>query len=92
MKIAIEREAENWQFRTFLKELDMTTKEIDAIVHQITAEVTLQIDCTKCANCCQQIKPILGKKDVSEFALGLKMSVAQFKEKYLRQTAKERRN
>ena len=83
-KMAIERETENWQFRTFLKELDMTTKEIDAIVHQITAEVTAQIDCTKCANCCQQIRPILGKKDVSEFALGLKMPVPQLKEKYLR--------
>jgi Fe-S-cluster containining protein len=82
-EIAAEGEDENWEFRTFLKQLDMATEEIDAIVHQITDEVTSQIDCTKCANCCKQIRPVLDKDDISEFALGFKMSVSQVKEKYL---------
>ena len=50
----------------------MVPKEIDAIVREIVAEVTSQIDCTKCANCCHQIRPVLDKDDVSKFALGLK--------------------
>jgi Fe-S-cluster containining protein len=79
-----ERAEENWEFRTFLKQLEMDTGELDAIVHQITAEVSSQIDCTKCANCCKQVRPVLDKGDVSEFALGLKMSVPELKGKYLK--------
>ena len=82
---ALEREEENWEFRAFLKELDMTPKEIDAIVHEIVDEVTSQIDCTKCANCCNQIRPVLDKEDVSKFALGLKMETSEFQERFLSQ-------
>jgi Fe-S-cluster containining protein len=62
----------------------MDTEALDAIVHQITAEVSSQIDCTKCANCCKQTRIVLDKDDISEFALGLKMSVSELKRKYLR--------
>ena len=79
-----ERAEENWEFRTFLKQLEMETGELDAIVHQITAEVSSQIDCTKCANCCKQVRPVLDKDDISEFALGLKMSVPELEGKYLK--------
>ena len=82
-EMAAERADDNWEFRTFLKQMDMATEEIDAIVHQITDEVTAQIDCTKCANCCQQIRPVLDKDDIAEFALGLKISVSEFEKKYL---------
>ena len=50
-EMAKERDEENWEFRAFLKQYDMAPKEIDAIVHRITDEVTSQIDCIKCANC-----------------------------------------
>ena len=58
-EMATERNEENWEFRAFLKQHDMASKELDTIVHRITYEVTSQIDCTKCANCCKQIKPVL---------------------------------
>ncbi|MFC1975620.1 hypothetical protein ACFLXQ_04415 [Chloroflexota bacterium] len=63
--MAAERADENWKFRIFLKQLDMDTQELDAIVHQITDEVSSQIDCTKCANCCKQVRPVLDKDDIS---------------------------
>ena len=78
-----ERDDENWEFRTFLKCLDMSGEELDAVVHQITAEVTSQIDCTKCANCCKQISPLLDQEDISVFAQGLKMPVSEFEKRYL---------
>jgi len=78
-----ERADENWEFRTFLKQLDMTSEEIDALVHQMTDEVSAQIDCTKCANCCKQIRPVLDKDDISQFAVGLKMAAAELKKNYL---------
>ena len=82
---ALEREKENWEFRALLKELDMAPKEIDAIVHEINDEVTSQIDCTQCANCCKQIRPVLDKDDVSKFAFGLGNEVSEFRERYLSQ-------
>jgi hypothetical protein len=33
--MAKKRENENWQFRSFLKRLDMSSRDIDAIVHRI---------------------------------------------------------
>jgi Fe-S-cluster containining protein len=84
---ALEREEENWEFRAFLKQLDMAPKEIDAIVHKINDKATSQIDCTQCANCCKQIRPVLDEDDVSNFALGLGNEVSEFRERYLSQDA-----
>ena len=82
---ASEKEEENWEFRAFLKQLDMAPKEIDAYVHEINDEVTSQIDCTQCANCCKRIRPVLDKDDVSKFVLGLGNEVSEFREQYLSQ-------
>lgn len=82
-KMASIKEEENWEFRSFLKQLDLSPEELDAIVHKINDEVTSQIDCTKCANCCKKIRPILDEEDAATFARGLKIPVAEFKERYL---------
>ena len=79
-----ERSEENWKFRTFLKNLEIGTEELDALVHHIATEVTSKIDCTKCANCCKQIRPILDEDDTSQFALGLQMSGSELEGRYLR--------
>ena len=78
------KDDENVEFRTFLKTHDMSTKELDAVVHQIAAEVSAQIDCTKCANCCKKIHPTLEKDDIAEFALGLNVSTPKFTGTYLK--------
>lgn len=82
-EVAQEREVENCEFRTFLKNLDMSSEELDSIVHEILEEVVSEIDCTSCANCCKQVKPYLDQKDVSVLSSGLKISEEQFQEKYL---------
>jgi hypothetical protein len=70
-ELAEKRAEENWEFRSFLKQVDLSRQELDAIVHQIVDEVTEQIDCTKCANCCKQIRPVLEKDHVSSQKLGV---------------------
>lgn len=82
-KMGLEKEGENWDFRTFLKQHDMTREEIDSIVHKITEGVFSEIDCTKCGNCCKQIRPVLDEDDISRFVLGLDIPVSEFKEQYL---------
>jgi len=80
---AEEKAEENWKFRAFLKGLDMGMEQVDAIVHRIYNEISSQIDCTQCANCCKQIKPILDEADVAGLASAVKMSIADFANKYL---------
>lgn len=82
-RMAIQREEENWKFRAFLKQLDIEIEELDAIVHRITDEVSAQIDCTECGNCCKHVKPALDEDDISRFASGLKLSVNEFRKKCL---------
>ena len=82
-KLGKEREDENLDFRAFLKGHDMLSEEMDAYVHEILDEVSSKIDCTKCANCCKQVRPVLDEDDISRFALGLDISESAFRKQYL---------
>ena len=88
-RIAKEKEEENWDFRAFLKQLDMEMDELDSIVHRINDEVSAQIDCTECGNCCKQVRPSLDEEDISRFAFGLKISGDELREEYLAQDSDE---
>lgn len=44
-KLAAARKDENWEFRSFLKQIDMTSEDVDAIVHWHYEEVRAKIDC-----------------------------------------------
>jgi len=87
--LAVTREDENWEFRRYLKQLDIDLDDLDDLVRRLTADVSAQIDCTQCANCCKLISPILDQADVVEFAAGLRAtdpeaSPATWQEIYLR--------
>ena len=60
------REAENWDFRCFLKRSDISVSKIDSIVKELYREVSAQIDCTHCGNCCKVIQPILAEADIAK--------------------------
>lgn len=51
-KFGEQRLDENLEFRTVLKGQD--PDEIDRIVHQLNWNISSQIDCTKCGNCCKE--------------------------------------
>lgn len=82
-KEALEKEDENVAFRSFLKNLDMRSRDLDAIVHEIYDEVSAQIDCTQCANCCKVTRPVLTQQDVTRFANGLAIAPPIFLETHL---------
>ena len=82
-KVAREKNDENWEFCSFLKQHDNEIDKLDAIVHRITDEVCAQIDCTQCGNCCKHVTPILDEDDISRFAVGLKISEDELRKKYL---------
>jgi len=60
------REDENIRFRTFLK--GQNDETVDNIVNQLHKEITRQIDCTLCGNCCSQLKPELHQEDITKLA------------------------
>ena len=73
-RLAMEQEDANWKFRVFLKRVDLGMDELDAIVHRHYKEVSAQIDCRKCGNCCRESRPVLQADDVKMLARGLSTS------------------
>ncbi len=82
-KLSIEREDENWYFRTFLKGYDI--EKLDSIVHKLFKQVSGAIDCTACGNCCKEIRPVLKKKDIDNLSKSLNIPPVQFVTKYVDQ-------
>jgi len=80
-KLSKKKDDENWEFRTFLKGCD--SKQVDSIVHRLYREISSEIDCRTCANCCKKIQPVLDQTDVEKLSKGLGIPVAQFKDRYL---------
>lgn len=74
-----EKAEENWAFRAYLKECDISPEEIDAIVHRLYKEVSSKIDCKACGNCCKEITPVLDEEDIEKLSKGLGLSNAEFK-------------
>lgn len=87
--ISEKKENENWKFRSFLKGLDIEEEDLDKIVHEINDDVTSQIDCTKCANCCKVFDPILDEEDITKFSSSLNMKIEDFKTAYLVESKEE---
>jgi Fe-S-cluster containining protein len=80
---AKQQEERNWAFRCFLKDCDRSAKEIDSIVHALNEEVSSQIDCTQCANCCKVVQPSLKSPDIIRLARYLKLPGKAFRAQYL---------
>ncbi|MDR1120500.1 MAG: YkgJ family cysteine cluster protein [Dysgonamonadaceae bacterium] len=74
------RKNENIRFRTFLKGED--GKEIDSIVHRMHKEITAQIDCAACANCCCCLVPNLSKADLNMLSGMENISPEEFQAAY----------
>jgi Fe-S-cluster containining protein len=61
-KLAEKRRNENFDFRAYLKVQD--SKRIDRIVHQLDKEISSQINCQECGNCCQSLRPGVTESEI----------------------------
>ncbi len=81
-KIALENQKANHEFLQSLKAL--SPQDLDQLVSQISKEVSAQINCEKCANCCRSLTVALDYQDISTVAEGLDLSPREFREKYMK--------
>lgn len=79
--IGQEKEAENQAFRTFLQSKD--SDEIDALVQELDAIVTPQIDCTTCGNCCRSLMINVTSEELTRLATHLDRTEADVKAQYV---------
>lgn len=82
-QLAEQQDERNWAFRCFLKGCDLSADKIDSLVHALNEEVSRQIDCTTCANCCKVMRPVLMPQDVQRLARHLTLSEDAFRSRYL---------
>jgi uncharacterized protein len=85
-RLARDREEANWAFRSFLKASDWSTNKIDSTVHQLYREVSSQIDCTSCANCCRKFQIFLTRADVNRLAKAEGLPVNLFRAQTIQPT------
>ena len=80
---AQEHDEENYWF---LRSLKMkSAKKIDRIALQLHQEAFSIMDCTKCANCCRTLHPVVTEEDISRIAAHLGMERDEFIATYLDQ-------
>lgn len=82
-ELSKKKEDENWEFRSFLKVCDISSKKIDTIMHKLYRKISSEIDCKTCANCCKEILPTLDHEDIEKLSKGLGISAIQFSDQYL---------
>jgi Fe-S-cluster containining protein len=80
-KLAKGKEDENWRFRTFLKAYDI--KNLDSIFHKLFKQISEEIDCTTCGNCCKEIKPSVKKIDIEKLSKSLNITTDKFITNYV---------
>lgn len=80
-RLGEQNEEENFGFRIFLKSQD--TSKVDKIVYQLNKEITSQIDCQKCGNCCKSLKPCIKESDIKKFAQTMNVSPADFLSRFV---------
>jgi len=71
----------NFRFRSFLKSKD--EDRLDRTVKDLFQFYSSRIDCTKCANCCTILKPIIQKSDIKTLATITNKSIQDFQREYL---------
>ncbi|MFO7966389.1 MAG: YkgJ family cysteine cluster protein [Archaeoglobaceae archaeon] len=80
-EVCKDKQNENWIFNVILKH--RVPKELNSIVNKLYREISSQIDCKKCANCCKSLRVRLDNEDIENFCKGLGADPDGFREQYL---------
>lgn len=82
--IAEAKRPENDVFRAFVKNND--PEFIDAMVHELNDNITPQIDCTQCGNCCKSLMINVSKAEAEKLAQHINMDLPAMKQQFLEES------
>lgn len=71
-------------FLNYYKKNKRTLLKKDTVVHQLHDEVSSQIDCLSCANCCRTLGPAIYDRDIERMAKALRIKPSQVVDQYLK--------
>lgn len=80
-KIASTKAVENIFFKKHLR--NFSSEKVDALVHELDREITPQIDCTQCGNCCKKLEPELSSDEIEKLAAIKNETPEKFKQNYV---------
>ena len=75
-QLSLERDDENWEFRSWLKQY--APDDIDDFVKALSQKYFALIDCTQCANCCRSLQLELSGSELHAIAETLGQSIEAF--------------
>jgi Fe-S-cluster containining protein len=75
-QLSHERDDENWEFRSWLKQC--APDDIDGLVKTLSQKYFALIDCTQCANCCRSLHVEFQKSELYAIAKTLGQSIEAF--------------
>ena len=76
----------------FLRSLKMRSpKKVDRIALELHQEAFSIVDCTKCANCCRTLRPVVTDEDIARIAMHLGLTEEEFVAAYLERDEEEGR-
>lgn len=70
-------------FLLYYKKNKKRLMKMDTIVQQLHEDVSAEIDCLSCANCCRTLGPAIYDKDIERMAKALRIKPAEVVSKYL---------
>ena len=72
---------ENIFFKKFLRDIPSAT--FDEKIHRLQHEVSAQIDCLKCANCCKKLEPGVEESEIEVLAKIRQQPAEDFKQQFI---------
>ncbi len=75
------RTAENDRFREYLKQCGGA--RVDSLVQALNEQVSAQIDCTACGNCCKSLMIVVSDEEADVLSAHLGQERSEFDERYL---------
>ena len=83
-RLADRKRKKNFEFRSKLKMEVYDEESLDVTVHALYKEVSAQVDCRACGNCCKAFDIIMNDDDISKLSKAVGMATEVFKSHYLK--------
>jgi Fe-S-cluster containining protein len=79
--LSLENFDQNERFKNYLKNTEIAG--LDSLVHRLNSEVSAQINCQECGNCCKTLMIVVTEKEAERVSNSLQINRTDFDHQYL---------